>query len=126
MDNFTNFPNTDNVGDSHNPIIGNFLTLLSSSSATAFPSTNLYIGRPCWRTDLENGSLHYITALNEGVATWTKVFSMDGGIAEGSDLTAVSDALNAHIADTSNPHSVTADQVGAATPDYAVAMAVAL
>lgn len=126
MDNFLNFPDTDNVGDSHSPIIGNFLTLLSSSSASAFPTTNLYIGRPCWRTDLENGALYFISAIVEGDATWTKVFSVDGGIAEGTDLSAVSDSLNTHVADTNNPHAVTADQLGAATRDYALSLAVAL
>ena len=37
--------------DSHTPIIHNFLTVLSQSSGTTFPTTNLEAGRPCYRTD---------------------------------------------------------------------------
>ncbi|MDL2284413.1 hypothetical protein LJC19_04645 [Oxalobacter sp. OttesenSCG-928-P03] len=51
MQGYKDIPETRNVGESRADILNNILTVMSNSSGTAFPTTNLQVGMNCWRTD---------------------------------------------------------------------------
>lgn len=58
------------------------LTVLSSSSGTAFPTDGLQVGMVCYRTDL--GKAYVLTSLENNNPVWTILFSIDfaPGVAE--------------------------------------------
>ena len=68
MQSYADIPDTTTLTASRSMILNNILTALSSSSGTAFPTTNLQVGMLCLRTDLSK--LYILTATTP---TWTFV-----------------------------------------------------
>ena len=91
----------------HKPYSFEFADASARASATnSVPSsayTSADVGKIALQTD--DGSIWRLTATTP---TWAK-------IAQQTDVDAVNTALTTHTSDTSNPHSVTAAQTGAAT-----------
>lgn len=52
MQSYQDIPDTTTLTASRSLLLNNILTALSQSSGTAFPTTNLVVGMPCYRTDL--------------------------------------------------------------------------
>ena len=63
---YTEFPSTEPILASHTKIIDNFKASRSLNSGTSFPTTDLYNGTPCWRTDLDELYIY------DGTSAWTK------------------------------------------------------
>lgn len=95
MQNFLIIPDTDTLQASLPKILGNDRTILSQSSNTVFPTTNLEVGMPCYRTDQKK--LYVLTVVspatwvlvadvNDGVITWT---SANDGAGSGLDADTV-------------------------------------
>jgi len=63
---YTEFPSTEPILASHTKIIDNFKASRSLNSGTSFPTTDLYNGTPCWRTDLDELYIY------DGISAWTK------------------------------------------------------
>ena len=80
MQNFVQIPSTKTLSDSLSDILNNDMTSLSCSSGTAFPTTNLQLGMPCYRTDEKK--LYRLTAVSPS-SVWTLEidFSSGAGIA---------------------------------------------
>ena len=51
MQSYTEIPTGTKIKDSHDPLLNNDKTIMSCSSGTAFPTTNLQVGMLCYRTD---------------------------------------------------------------------------
>ena len=92
----------------HKPYSFEFADASARASATNPVTGSAYtaddVGKLALQTDL-GGSIWRLTAT---APTWVKV-------AQQTDVDAVNTALTTHTSDTSNPHSVTAAQTGAAT-----------
>lgn len=69
MQNFTDIQATDNISASLAPLEDNMRTILSCSSGTAFPTTELQVGMLCYRTDQEK--LHELRST--GPAVWVEI-----------------------------------------------------
>lgn len=67
MQNFTDIPSTRTLSDSLAEILNNDKTALSLSSGTAFPTTNLQLGMPCYRSDQQK--LYILTQVSPS-AVW--------------------------------------------------------
>lgn len=67
MQNFTDIPSTRTLSDSLAEILNNDKTALSLSSGTAFPTTNLQLGMPCYRSDEQK--LYILTQISPS-AVW--------------------------------------------------------
>lgn len=67
MQNFTDIPSTRTLSDSLAEILNNDKTALSLSSGTAFPTTNLQLGMPCYRSDQQK--LYILTQISPS-AVW--------------------------------------------------------
>jgi len=52
MQSYQDIPDTTTLTASRSLLLSNILTAMSQSSGTAFPTTNLVLGMPCYRTDL--------------------------------------------------------------------------
>lgn len=52
MQSYQDIPDTTTLTASRSLLLNNILTALSQSSGTAFPTTNLVLGMPCYRSDL--------------------------------------------------------------------------
>lgn len=52
MQSYQDIPDTTTLTASRSLLLNNILTALSQSSGSAFPTTNLVLGMPCYRTDL--------------------------------------------------------------------------
>lgn len=52
MQSYQDIPDTTTLTASRSLLLNNILTALSMSSGTAFPTSNLVVGMPCFRTDL--------------------------------------------------------------------------
>lgn len=76
MQNFLIIPETDTLQASLPKILGNDRTILSQSSGTVFPTTNLEVGMPCFRTDQKK--LYVLTVLSP--VTWTLVADVNNGV----------------------------------------------
>lgn len=73
MQNYQTMPDTKKLNESRLIIVNNFLTALSQNSGTAFPTLNLEIGMPCYRTDQKK--LYVLTATGPDV--WELLFDMN-------------------------------------------------
>lgn len=62
--NYTEFPNTDTLSNSHTKMIDNYKSFRSLNAGTSFPATLLYDGTPCWRTDLNELYIY------DGAGSW--------------------------------------------------------
>ena len=72
MQQFTNIQSTDTLTNSRAELVNNDLTVLSNSSGTSFPTTNLQQGMFCLRTDLLQ-----IYMLVNMTPTWELVFDLN-------------------------------------------------
>ena len=73
--------------DSVSLLNNNFLTALTSSSGAVFPTTNLTVGRLCYRNDTK--SIYILTSepLSDGSgAIWTKLSAVSGGSAAVNEI----------------------------------------
>jgi|GEM_PF-1269392 len=64
---YTEFPSTEPILASHTKIIDNFKASRSLNSGTSFPTTDLYNGTPCWRTDLDELYIY------DGTSAWNNL-----------------------------------------------------
>lgn len=78
MQNFTDIPSTRTLSDSLAEILNNDKTAISASSGTSFPTTNLQLGMPCYRTDQQK--LYRLTAVSPS-AVWTLEIDFSSGVA---------------------------------------------
>lgn len=69
MQSYTEIPSTDTLTASRDKLLNNDKTIMSNSSGTAFPATNLQVGMLCNRTDLSQ--IYMLTALTP---TWELLF----------------------------------------------------
>ena len=83
--NYTEFSNTDTLSISHIKMIDNYKTFRSLNAGVSFPSTLLYDGTPCWRTDLN--TLYIYDGVGEWVATATGINTGDQTITLTGDVT---------------------------------------
>ena len=74
MQNFTNITSSTTLQNSLAELLGNDETALSNSAGTVFPTTNLYVGMFCLRTDL--WQLYMLTATSPS-ATWQMVCDLN-------------------------------------------------
>lgn len=82
MENFTQVASTTTLRDARQQFLDNDITNRSNSSGTAFPTTNLYVGMFCFRTD--QASLYQLKSLAPD--TWLKLFDLNTGRASDSEL----------------------------------------
>jgi hypothetical protein len=78
MQSYTSIQATDSITNGRQELLNNDLTVMSQSSGTAFPTSNLQIGMPCFRTDLNQ-----IYALQDLTPTWIKIMDLSTGFAPG-------------------------------------------
>ena len=71
MQNFVTIQSTDTLANSRQEILNNDLTIMSCSSGTSFPTTNLQIGMFCLRTDLSQ-----LYQLKDLTPTWVMIFDL--------------------------------------------------
>lgn len=90
MDSFQKINADDLVSESFTKINNTFLTLLSNSSGTAFPTSNLYAGRAFYKTDTH--CLYMLKTENDS-NSWEKVL----------DLAIEFGTINGHTVETSVP-----------------------
>ena len=77
MQNYSEIPSSQTLSASLANILNNDKTALSLSSGTAFPTVNLQLGMPCFRTD--ESKLYILTVLSP--ATWKLVVDLSGTVA---------------------------------------------
>lgn len=65
MQNYTEIPSSTTLSDSLSQILNNDKTALSLSSGTSFPTVNLQLGMPCFRTDEQK--LYILTVVSPPV-----------------------------------------------------------
>lgn len=68
MQNFTEFSSNDYLNVGIPKLYDDIVTVLSQSSGTAFPTTNLEVGMVCYRTDQRKA--YRLTAMNDGSPVW--------------------------------------------------------
>ena len=78
MQNYTDIPSSATLSDSLSQILNNDKTALSLSSGTAFPTVNLQLGMPCFRSD--EGKLYILTQVSPAV--WKLVVDLSGTLAK--------------------------------------------
>jgi hypothetical protein len=76
MQNYTEIPSTTTLSDSLSQILNNDKTALSLSSGTAFPTVNLQLGMPCFRTDEQK--LYILTVVSP--VTWKMVIDLSATV----------------------------------------------
>ncbi len=72
MQNYTEIPSSTTLSDSLSQILNNDKTALSLSSGTSFPTVNLQLGMPCFRTDEQK--LYILTVVSP--ASWKMVIDL--------------------------------------------------
>lgn len=112
MQKYTEIPGSANISDSLSLLLNNTKTALSCSSGSAFPTTNLFPGRLCYRED-ENKLYQIRSVDTSGNPVWKMIFDLNKVTAYAQDVQAVQTSLDNHVSDTTNPHEVTAAQLGA-------------
>ncbi|MDR3565595.1 MAG: hypothetical protein P4N59_29725 [Negativicutes bacterium] len=93
MQSFINIQSTDTLANSRQEILNNDLTIMSCSSGTSFPTTNLVVGMFCLRTDL--GTAGQLYQLKDLSPTWVLIFDLakvfvDKAYVDAQDATKVS------------------------------------
>lgn len=86
MQNFTDIPSTRTLSDSLAEILNNDKTALSLSSGTAFPTTNLQLGMPCYRSDQQK--LYILTQISPS-AVWKLWMDFSGSEGKAPNAEAV-------------------------------------
>ncbi len=76
MQNYTEIPSSTTLSDSLSQILNNDKTALSLSSGTSFPTVNLQLGMPCFRTDEQK--LYILTVVNP--ASWKMVIDLSATV----------------------------------------------
>lgn len=71
MQQFINIQSTETLTNSRAEIINNDFTVMSCSSGTSFPTTNLQVGMLCLRTDLDQ-----LYELKDMTPTWKLIFDL--------------------------------------------------
>jgi hypothetical protein len=71
MQSFDLIPSTDTITNSRQELLNNDLTIMSNSSGTSFPTTNIQQGMFCLRTDLNQ-----LFQLKDLTPTWVMVFDL--------------------------------------------------
>jgi hypothetical protein len=102
MQNYTEIPSSTTLSDSLSQILNNDKTALSLSSGTSFPTVNLQLGMPCFRTDEQK--LYILTVVSP--ASWKMVIDLSATVGkvanadllDGIDSTGF--ALSGHNHDT--------------------------
>lgn len=82
MENFTQVASTTTLRDARQQFLDNDITNRSNAAGIAFPTTNLYVGMFCFRTD--DGGLYQLKSI--GPSVWTKLFDIDTARATDSEL----------------------------------------
>ena len=72
MQSFYNIPSDETLTNSRPYLLNNDLTVMSQSSGTAFPTENLQIGMPCYRTDLSS-----LWVLKDTSPTWILIADLN-------------------------------------------------
>jgi hypothetical protein len=83
MQNYTEIPSSRTISDSLSEILNNDKTALSLSSGTSFPTTNLQLGMPCYRTDEQK--LYILTQASPAVWKLWMDFTASAGKAPNAD-----------------------------------------
>lgn len=81
MQNYNDIPDTTTLTASRSVLLNNILTALSSSSGTAFPTTNLQVGMPCFRTDQQK-----LYILKDTTPTWILLLDLSTGAGSVGEL----------------------------------------
>jgi hypothetical protein len=133
MQSYQDIPDTTTLTASRSLLLNNILTALSQSSGTAFPTTNLVLGMPCYRTDLnktyvltnltgpvwtlEQDNARTVAYLDDNVASATKLQTARTISISGDMTGSVSfdGTANAAITGTLAASGVTAGTYAAAT-----------
>ncbi len=76
MQNYTEIPSSMTLSDSLSQILNNDKTALSLSSGTSFPTVNLQLGMPCFRTDEQK--LYILTVVSP--ASWKMVIDLSATV----------------------------------------------
>ncbi len=76
MQNYTEIPSSTTLSDSLSQILNNDKTALSLSSGTSFPTINLQLGMPCFRTDEQK--LYILTVVSP--ASWKMVIDLSATV----------------------------------------------
>ncbi|MFN5254463.1 MAG: hypothetical protein ACK5BY_01325 [Limnohabitans sp.] len=76
MQNYTEIPSSTTLSDSLSQILNNDKTSLSLSSGTSFPTVNLQLGMPCFRTDEQK--LYILTVVSP--ASWKMVIDLSATV----------------------------------------------
>jgi hypothetical protein len=76
MQNYTEIPSSTTLSDSLSQILNNDKTALSLSSGTSFPTVNLQLGMPCFRTDEQK--LYILTVVSP--ASWKMVIDLSATV----------------------------------------------
>ncbi len=71
MQNFVNIQSTETLTNSRQELLNNDMTIMSCSSGTSFPTTNLQVGMLCLRTDL-----YQLFQLTDLTPTWKLIFDL--------------------------------------------------
>lgn len=84
MQNYTEIQSSTTLSDSLSQILNNDKTAMSLNSGTSFPTVNLQLGMPCFKTDEQK--LYVLTVVSP--ATWKMVIDLSGTVskAPNSDL----------------------------------------
>lgn len=83
MQNYTEIPSSRTLSDSLSEILNNDKTIMSLSSGTSFPTTNLQLGMPCYRTDEQK--LYILTQVSPAVWKLWMDFTASSGKAPNAD-----------------------------------------
>lgn len=75
MQNYQDIPDTTTLQNSRSMLLNNILTALSCSSGTGFPTSNLYVGMPCLRTDLNK-----LYQLKDLTPTWIQIADLSSDL----------------------------------------------
>ena len=76
MQNYTEIPSSTTLSDSLSQILNNDKTALSLSSGTSFPTVNLQLGMPCFRTDEQK--LYILTVVSP--ASWKMIIDLSATV----------------------------------------------
>lgn len=83
MQNYTEIPSSRTLSDSLSEILNNDKTIMSLSSGTSFPTTNLQLGMPCYRSDEQK--LYLLAQVSPAVWKLWMDFTASSGKAPNAD-----------------------------------------
>lgn len=82
MQSYTEIPSSQSIQSSLALLLNNDKTALSQSAGSAFPTTNLFVGMPCFRTDQKK-----IYVLMDLTPTWALVWDFNApAVTQGADI----------------------------------------